>query len=57
MEGCFLVLKRDDVLPLCKQFDECKRQEAFIRVCNLNLKRLCYLNYLVDINVRESWLK
>jgi transposase len=57
VEGCFSTLKRDNPLPLCKQLDERKRQEAFGRACNLSLKRLCYLNYLADINAREAWHK
>jgi len=57
VEGCFSVLKRDDSLPLRKRLDECKRQEAFSRACNLNLKRLCYFNYFEDIDARESWHK
>jgi transposase len=57
VEGCFSTLKRDNSLPLRKKLDERRQQEAFSRACNLNLKRLCYLNYLEDINARESWHK
>ena len=57
VEGCFSTLKRDNLLPLRKVLDDRKQQEAFIRACNLNLKRLCYLNYLENINARESWHK
>ena len=57
VEGCFSTLKRDNPLPLRKQLDERRQQEAFSRACNLNIKRLCYLNYLEDINARESWYK
>jgi transposase len=56
-EGCFSTLKRDNPLPLRKQLDERKEQEAFSRACNLNLKRLCYLNCLENINTRETWHK
>ncbi|MDR0372102.1 MAG: hypothetical protein LBI79_00845 [Nitrososphaerota archaeon] len=56
-EGCFSTLKRDNPLPLRKQLDERKQQEVFTRACNLNIKRLCYLNYLEDINARETWHK
>jgi len=55
VEGCFSTLKRDNPLPLRKELDERRQQEAFTRACNLNLKRLCYLNYLENINARESW--
>jgi transposase len=57
VEGCFSVLKRDNSLPLRKELDVRKRQEAFSRVCNLNLKRLCYLYYLEDIDARDLWHK
>ena len=57
VEGCFSVLKRDNFLPLRKKLVVRKRQEAFSRVCNLNIKRLCYLNYLENINARETWHK
>jgi transposase len=53
-EGCFSTLKRDNSLSLCKKLDERKQQEAFSRACNLNIKRLCYLNYFEDINAREA---
>jgi transposase len=57
VEGCFSTLKRDNPLPLRKEFDERRQQEAFSRACNLNIKRLCYLNYLEDINTKETWHK
>ena len=57
VEGYFSALKRDNPLPLCRKLDERKQQEAFSRACNLNLKRLCYLNYIENINARESWHK
>jgi len=57
VEGCFSTLKRDSPLPLRKKLGERKQQEAFTRACNLNIKRLCYLNYLENINARESWHK
>jgi transposase len=57
VEGCFSTLKRDNPLPLRKKLGERKQQEAFTRACNLNIKRLCYLNYLEDINARDSWHK
>ena len=57
VEGCFSTLKRDNSLPLRKVLDDRRQQEAFSRACNLNLKRLCYLNYLENINARESWHK
>ena len=57
VEGCFSTLKRDSPLPLRKQLGDRKEQEAFSRACNLNIKRLCYLNYLENIKSRESWHK
>ncbi|MDR2203173.1 MAG: transposase [Nitrososphaerota archaeon] len=57
VEGCFSVFKRDNFLPLRKKLVVRKRQEAFSRACNLNIKRLCYLNYLEGINARETWHK
>ncbi|MDR0460669.1 MAG: hypothetical protein LBH62_04435 [Nitrososphaerota archaeon] len=57
VEGCFSTLKRDNPLPLRKKLDERKQQEVFSCACNLNIKRFCYLNYLEDINARESWHK
>jgi hypothetical protein len=57
VEGCFSTLKRDNPLPLRKKLGERKQQEAFTRACNLNSKRLCYLNYLEDINARDNWHK
>jgi len=57
VEGCFSTFKRDNPLPLRKKLDERKEQEAFTRACNLNIKRLCYLNYLENINARETWHK
>ena len=55
--GCFSTLKRDNPLPLRKELDERRQQEAFTRACNLNIKRLCYLNHLEGINARETWHK
>jgi transposase len=38
VEGCFSTLKRDNPLPLRKQLDERRQQEAFSRACNLILQ-------------------
>jgi transposase len=57
VEGFFSTLKRDNPLPLRKKLSDRRQQEAFTRACNLNLKRLCYLNYIENINTRESWHK
>jgi len=57
IEDCFSTLKRDNPLPLRKKLDKRKQQETFSRACNLNIKRFCYLNYLENINARESWHK
>jgi hypothetical protein len=57
VEGCFSMFKRDYPLSLRKELDMRRQQEAFSRACNLNIKRLCYLNYLEGINARNSWHK
>lgn len=45
VESAFSVLKRDNPVPLRRKIPYRRKQEAFIRVCNYNLKRLCYLSY------------
>lgn len=45
VESAFSVLKRDYPIPLRRKMAIRRKQEAFIRVCNYNLKRLCYLSY------------
>jgi hypothetical protein len=32
-----------------------KKMEAFARVCDYNLKRLCYLKYLKNISAVDTW--
>jgi transposase len=51
VESAFSVLKRDYPNPLRRKVPFRRRQEAFIRVCNYNLKRLCYLSYLQTITI------
>jgi len=43
--------KRDFPAPLQKKLNVRRKQEAFLRVCNYDLKRLCYLRYLEDLDV------
>jgi transposase len=57
VEGGFSVWKRDCPIPLRKKLVFRRRQEAFARACNFNIKRLCYLYHLKDIDTRESWHK
>ncbi|MDP2846176.1 MAG: hypothetical protein Q8N79_08935, partial [Candidatus Methanoperedens sp.] len=44
--------KRDFPAPLRKKLGDRKKQEAFTRVCDYDLKRLCYLKYLENIDIR-----
>ena len=44
--------KRDFPAPLRKKLDDRKKQEAFTRVCDYDLKRLCYLKYLDNLDIR-----
>ena len=52
-EGSFSTLKRAYPIALRKKIHIRRQQEAFSRACNQNLKRLCYLNYLENINTKE----
>jgi len=54
-ETAFSTLKRDCPVPLRKKIPLRKKQEAFTRACNYNLKRLCYLHYLEGIDTTEAW--
>lgn len=49
------VLKRDNPKPLRKRLDQRRKQEAFTRATNYNLKRLCYLKHLENIIAAKSW--
>ena len=44
--------KRDFPAPLRKKINVRRKQEAFLRVCDYDLKRLCYLRYLEDLDIR-----
>lgn len=44
--------KRDFLVPLRKKLDDRKKKEAFTKVCDYDLKRLCYLRYLENIDIR-----
>ncbi len=44
--------KRDFPIPLRKKLDDRKKQEVFTRVCDYDLKRLCHLRYLENLDVR-----
>ncbi len=41
--------KRDFPIPLRRKINVRRKQEAFARVCDYNLKRRCYLRYLENI--------
>ncbi len=48
-------LKRDYPAPLRKRIRLRRKQEAYTRANDYNLKRLCYLKYLEKISAREAW--
>jgi len=54
-ESSFSVFKRDYPIPLRRRIKLRRKQEAFTRVCNYNLKRLCYLKYLEGITPANTW--
>jgi transposase len=52
-ESCNSSFKRGFTKPLMKRIDLRKKEEAFARVCDYNLKRLCYLKYFANLSI--SW--
>lgn len=54
-ESAFSVFKRDFPVPIRKRLRLRRKQEIFARVCDYNLKRLCYLRYMEDISAVEVW--
>ncbi len=44
--------KRDFPVPLRRKINVRRKQEAFTRVCDYNLKRQCYLRYLEGIPLK-----
>lgn len=44
--------KRDFPVPLRRRINVRRKQEAFARVCDYNLKRRCYLRYLEGITLK-----
>ena len=56
VEASFSSFKRDCPVPLRKKLQQRKKQEAFTRACNYNLKRLCYLKYLKGIIATDAWV-
>jgi len=54
-ETGFSTFKRDFPKPLRKRIKNRRKQEAFTRACDYNIKRLCYLKYLEDIIAPEVW--
>lgn len=54
-ETAYSTFKRDFPIPLRRRIRLRRKLEAFARACDYNLKRLCYLKYLEEIQVREEW--
>ena len=50
-ETVFSVYKRDFCTPLRKRILQRRKKEAFSRVCDYNMKRLCHLRYLKGLAV------
>jgi len=50
-ETVLSVYKRNFCAPLRKRIPRRKKREAFSRVCDYNMKRLCYLRYLKGLAV------
>ena len=50
-ETVLSVYKRDFCAPLRRRIPRRKKREAFSRVCDYNMKRLCYLRYLKGLSV------
>jgi len=54
-ESANSAFKRGFPVPLRKRKTLRKKLEAFARVCDYNLKRLCYLKYLENISAVDTW--
>ena len=50
-ETVFSTYKRDFHAPLRRRIQQRRKMEAFSRVCDYNMKRLCYLRYLKGLAV------
>ena len=50
-ETAFSTYKRDFPTPLRRRILRRRKREAFSRVCDFNMKRLCYLRYLKGLSV------
>jgi len=55
VETDFSVFKRGFSKPLRKRIKGRRKQEAFTRACDYNLKRLCYLKHMEEISATEVW--
>lgn len=53
-ETVLSTFKRDFPIPLRKRILRRRKKEAFSRVCDYNMKRLCYLRYLKGLVVKWS---
>lgn len=54
-ESANSAFKRGSPIPLRKRKTLRKKLEAFARICDYNLKRLCYLKYLENISAVDTW--
>lgn len=53
-ETGYSTIKRDFPKPLRRRLKGRRDTEAFVRACGYNLKRLCYLRYLMDLAIPFS---
>lgn len=54
-ESAYSIFKRNFPIPLRKRIKVRRKQEAFTRACDYNIKRLCYLKYLEEISAVDVW--
>jgi transposase len=55
-ESCNSSFKRFFTKPLMKRIDLRKKEEAYARVCDYNLKRLCYLKYFDNLSIKWGYV-
>jgi transposase len=55
-ESCNSSFKRFFTKPLMKRIDLRKKEEAYARVCDYNLKRLCYLKYFDNLSINWGYV-
>jgi transposase len=54
-ESAHSALKRDFPIPLRKRIRLRRKQEAYTRTCDYNLKRLSYLRHIKGISATKTW--